>query len=139
MLIKTIIRASLNMPLCITNKEDCKMLTYKNEGETIKFDYTDVLGRPVCDIIATYLPSRADRDKFTVKLELRKYIDTPYERQQEFKHLIDTQDISSTKVTIKSDIARVVDTMIKTKALDAYIRDFSSGITLTIEWMRNIA
>lgn len=115
------------------------MLTYKNEGETIKFDYTDVLGRPVCDIIATYLPSRADRDKFTVKLELRKYIDTPYERQQEFKHLIDTQDISSTKVTIKSDIARVVDTMIKTKALDAYIRDFSSGITLTIEWMRNIA
>jgi hypothetical protein len=121
------------------NKEDYKMLTYKNEGETIRFDYADVLGKPVCDIIATYLPSRTDRDKFTVKLELRKYIDTPYEKQQEFKHLIATQDISSTKVTIKSDIARVVDMMIKSKTIDAYVRDFSNGIALTIEWMKEIA
>jgi len=115
------------------------MLTYKNEGETIRFDYADALGRPVCDIIATYLPSRADRDKFTVKMELRKKVDTPYEKQQEFKHLIDTQDINSTKATIKSDIARVVDMMIKSKTIDAYVRDFSNGIALTIEWMKEIA
>lgn len=115
------------------------MLTYKNEGETIRFDYTDALGRPICEILATYLPSRTVKDKFTVKLELRKMVDTPYEKQQEFKHLIDTQDISSTKDTIKSDIARVVDMMIKTRSIDTYIRDFSNGIALTIEWMKEIA
>lgn len=115
------------------------MLTYKNEGETIRFDYTDALGRPVCDIIATYLPSRTDRDKFTVKIELRKKVDTPYEKQQEFKHLIDTQDVSGTKSTIKSNIARVVNVMIEMKTIDAYVRDFSNGIALTIEWMKEIA
>lgn len=127
------------MPLCIINKEDYKMLTYKNEGETIRFDYTDAWGKSICDILATYLPSRADRDKYTVKLELRKMVDTPYEEQQEFKHLIDTQDIGSTKNSIKTDIARVVDMMIKTKSIDSYVRDFSNGIALTIEWMKEIA
>lgn len=115
------------------------MLTYKNEGETIRFDYADALGRPVCDIIATYLPSRTDRDKFTVKMELRKNVDTPYEKHQEFKHLIATQDINSTKATIKSDISRVVDMMIKSKTIDTYVREFSNGIALTIEWMKEIA
>ncbi len=115
------------------------MPTYKNEGETIKFDYTDALGHHICDILATYLPSRVGVDKFTIKMELRKYIDTPYEKQQEFKHLIDTQNISSTKATIKSDISRVVDMMIKSKTIDAYVRDFSNGIALTIEWMKEIA
>lgn len=115
------------------------MLTYKNEGETIRFDYADALGRPICDIIATYLLSRTDRDKYTVKLELRKMVDTPYEKQQEFKHLIDTQDIGSTKNTIKTDITRVVDMMIKTKSIESYVRDFSNGIALTIEWMKEIA
>lgn len=115
------------------------MLTYKNEGETIRFDYTDALGHHICDILATYLPSRAGGDKFTVKMELRKYIDTPYEKQQEFKQLIATQDISSTRNTIKTDIARVVDMMIKTKSIDTYIRDLSNGIALIIEWMKKIA
>jgi len=138
-LIKNITRIGIGMPLCIINKEDYKMLTYKNEGETIKFDYTDAFGHHICDILATYLPSRADRDKFTVKVELRKYIDTPYEKQQEFKHLIDTQDISGTKSTIKSNITRVVNMMIEMNTIDTHVRDFSNGIALTIEWMKEIA
>jgi len=103
------------------------------------YKYRDSNGNILCEIIVIYRSSDTDKSKYRIEVELREYVDTPYQAHQEFRWPVSTQEITSRDVTISYDVDRLVNRMIETRFLDRYIKELDNGIALTIEWMKEIA
>ncbi|WP_143322618.1 hypothetical protein [Clostridium sp. HBUAS56010] len=114
-------------------------LRYENEGTTISFTGVVKHEDSAYDVVATYMPVECKRDRFTVMLELRRKIDTPFEKDQEFKHLIDTQEISSSDVSIANDLRLIVGKLLDTGVITKHVTIFADGLYEMIELMEKVA
>ena len=113
-------------------------LRYENEGTTISFTGVVKHEDSAYDIVATYIPIEGKNDRFTVMLELRRKIDTPFEKKQEFKHLIDTQEIPSSSVSIENDIRLIVWKLLNTNVITKHVAIFADGLYEMIELMEKV-
>ncbi|MEY8352578.1 hypothetical protein AALB39_04385 [Lachnospiraceae bacterium 54-53] len=113
-------------------------LRYENEGTTVSFIGVVKHEDSAYDIVSTYVPVEGKRDRFTVMLGLRRKIDTPFEKDQEFKHLIDTQEISSSSVSIENDIRLIVGKLLNTSVIIKHVTVFADGLYEMIELMEKV-
>lgn len=113
-------------------------LRYENEGTTISFTGVVKHEDSAYDVVATYMPVEGKRDRFTVMLELRRKIDTPFENDQEFKHSIDKQEISSSSISIENDIRLIVGNLLNTSVITKHVTIFADGLYEMIEIMERI-
>ena len=113
-------------------------LRCKNEGTTISFADVIRYDDSNYDVVATYIPVENKRDRFTVMLELRRKIDTPFEEDQEFKHLIDTQEISSSGISIENDIRLIIGKLLNTSVIIKHVTIFADGLYEMIELMEKV-
>ncbi|WP_143322710.1 hypothetical protein [Clostridium sp. HBUAS56010] len=113
-------------------------IRYENEGTTISFVNVIDYEGATYDIVATYIPVDNKKDRFTIMLELRRKIDTPFEKDQEFKHLIDTQEISSSSVSIENDIRLIVGKLLNTSVIIKHVTVFADGLYEMIELMEKV-
>lgn len=113
-------------------------LRYENEGTIISFTGVVKHEDSAYDIVATYIPIEGKRNRFTVILELRRKIDTPFEKYQEFKHLIDKQEISSSSISIENDIRLIVGKLLNTSVITKYVATFADGLYGMIELMEKV-
>lgn len=109
----------------VTTERRIKM-HYKNLGTTINFRCYEGKHN-FYNIVATYRPSKKNRDHFIVGIKLSKIV-RKNGGEYLFEHPIDTQEITAKSYNVKNHISRIVNHAVTYGKFDSYVNDFKQEI-----------